>query len=349
MKKKQFLTLILSAFLFALSTPLSKILLDQNSPVFLAALFYLGNALGLLPLFHKSFFNELKGIKKEKADLLRLSLSVIFGGIIAPVALLIGIQKATAATASLFLNFEFLVTALIAYFFFHEHLGKRFILSCLAALSAGIIIALPQQHEVQLGLLFVIVACFSWGFDNNLAATMRSISPETNTIVKGIFGGLFNLTLYFSQGNIPSIAPLTLVGALAIGFISYGVSIVLYIRGAREVGAARSQMIFALNPFLSVLLSWIFLKEKFDAYFFAGLVLMILAAWIIYRENHEHAHDHNEEEHIHEHSHNDDHHFHEHHGEEKSLKHTHFHKHQSLKHHHPHYPDIHHRHSHDHK
>lgn len=347
MKQKNFFTLFLSAFLFALSTPISKFLLDKNDPVLLAALFYLGAALGLLPFFWKNFISELKGIKNEKSDFWRLPLSVLCGGILAPLSFLFGIKYANASTASLFLNFEVILTAFFAFIFFKEHLGKRFVLSTIVALAAGITLALPQTLEMQKGLLLVFTACVLWSLDNNLAATMRSISPETNTMVKGFVGGLVNLGLYLSSGT--SAGPLSLkvlVGALIVGAISYGYSIVLYIRGARLMGAARSQMIFALNPFIAILLSWIFLKENVDSYFMISLFLMFAGAVILYTERHEHEHHHEAEEHIHEHSHDDDHHFHQHEKMKKGERHTHAHKHETLHHQHPHYPDIHHRHEH---
>ncbi len=347
MKQKNFFTLLLSAFLFSLSTPISKKILDFNNPVLIAALFYFGAALGLLPLFWKNLISELKGIKKEKHDFWRLPLSILTGGLLAPLSFLFGIKYANASTASLFLNFQMIFTALLAFFLFREHLSKRFLFTSCIVLVAGLILFIPQTVEMQKGLIFVLIACLLWSFDNNLVATIRSISPETNTIMKGLVGGGVNFILYQGTKSAEESLSLPILAiALIVGAISYGHSIVLYIRGARLMGAARSQMIFGLHPFLAVLLSWIFLSETINFYFILSFVLMMAGAFILYTESHDHEHFHPAEEHTHEHAHNDHHHFHTHENLKKNERHTHKHSHQELKHSHPHYPDVHHRHEH---
>lgn len=347
MKQKNFFTLLLAAFLFSLSAPISKKLLDQNSPVLIAALFYFGAALGLLPLFWKNLISELKGINKEKNDCWRLPLSILTGGLLAPLCFLFGIKYANASAASLFLNFQMIFTAVFAFFLFKEHLSKRFLLSSLIVLVAGLILFIPQTMEMQKGLILVLLACLLWSFDNNLVATIRSISPETNTIMKGLFGGGINLILYQGTKEIGEELSLSVfVVALIVGAISYGYSIVLYIRGARIMGAARSQMIFGMHPFLAVILSWVFLNESLNIFFIISFILMMGGAFLLYTESHEHEHTHPEEEHIHEHHHHDGHHFHAHENLKKNERHTHKHSHSELKHSHPHYPDIHHRHEH---
>ena len=66
-----------------------------------------------------------------------------------------------------------------------------------------------------------------------------------------------------------------LVAALVIGMAGYGLSITLWVEGARDLGAARGQMIFAAAPFIGAALSWLALAEAIRV---TQLVAVVLAA-----------------------------------------------------------------------
>ena len=345
MQKKFFFTSLLAVLLFSLSTPVSKLLLKNIDPVALASLFYLGAAIFLIPFGYKDFPREFAHLKRNKRDVLRLLGATLFGGIIGPIALLYGIKMINATTSALLLNLETVATTILAYLFFKEVLSKRIIISSLLTLTAGFLLVLKNGFEFNLGGILIVIACFAWGFDNNFTATIEGISPKTNTILKGLMAGTFNLllALLLDSFNIP----LTLILlALLAGFITYGISIVLYISAARNIGATRSQIIFSSNPFLGVIISYLIFYETLNSQFFFALIMMATAIIVLYYETHEHNHIHQEEEHEHEHSHEDHHHYHSHDNTmiDSKTNHTHQHKHAKLIHSHFHYPDIHHRH-----
>jgi drug/metabolite transporter (DMT)-like permease len=52
-----------------------------------------------------------------------------------------------------------------------------------------------------------------------------------------------------------------LAAALAIGVAGYGVSITWWVEGARDLAAARAQVIFATAPFIGALGAWSVLDE----------------------------------------------------------------------------------------
>jgi len=341
-----FLKAFLAALLFGAATPLSKILLDTSiTPILLAALYYLGAALFLLPFSYKNLRYEYKYIKNNNRDLFRLLGAVIFGGVLGPVFLLYGIKNINAHSASLLLNFETVFTSILAWTFFKEHLGKRIILSSLLTLIAGSLLVIGVDFSINLGGILIFLACICWGLDNNFTATIEGISPTTNTVIKGFVAGTFNLIIAAIWFDIV-FEPLTILYGLIIGFLSYGLSIVLYISSARKIGAVRSQIIFAINPFFGSLLSFVLIADILELKFIIAFIVMIVAVLLIFSENHEHVHVHEEVEHTHEHHHDDDHHNHSHNDLSNFGNHTHMHKHKSTRHCHLHYPDTHHRHNH---
>ena len=89
--KRYIFIAIIATILFGASTPVGKILLSNISPFQLAGLLYLGAALGLLPflIWKKS---EIRICQIDKVNLHRLVGAICFGGIIAPVLLLFGLN-----------------------------------------------------------------------------------------------------------------------------------------------------------------------------------------------------------------------------------------------------------------
>jgi hypothetical protein len=154
-----------------------------------------------------------------------------------------------------------------------------------------------------------------------------------------------NLTLgLLADARIPAAA--RLAGALAVGLMGYGVSLVLYVRAMRDLGTARTGAYFSLAPFIGAALSIVLWHESVTPLLLAAAALMGFGLWLHLTEHHEHWHTHEPLEHTHAHVH-DEHHQHAHGPEDLPEEpHTHRHRHGPIRHAHPHYPDIHHRHSH---
>ena len=131
-----------------------------------------------------------------------------------------------------------------------------------------------------------------------------------------------------------------------MGALAYGASIILYIRGAQQLGATRSQMLFATAPFLGMILAWSLLGEPVLGVQLGAVVLLGAALLLLLTSHHAHEHHHPAVRHTHAHRHDDGHHTHEHPGLPPAAWHTHEHEHGALSHTHPHAPDLHHRHSH---
>ena len=62
---------------------------------------------------------------------------------------------------------------------------------------------------------------------------------------------------------------------MLVGAAGYGWSITLWVKGARELGAARGQVIFATAPFIGAAIAWFALSEPVTA---SQVLAAILAA-----------------------------------------------------------------------
>lgn len=333
---------LLSAALFGASTPASKLLLDDVGPLTLAGLLYLGAALATLPFAWSGGSATRRG---DPTNLRRLAGAVLFGGVLGPVALLVGLRTSASASVSLWLNLETTATALLAWTFFKENLGPRGWFANGLVVLAGVLLATPDGFTAAPAALLVVFACVCWGIDNNLTALIDGYTPEQTTFAKGAAAGAINLGLgVWLEGDMPGLV--TVCGGLVVGALAYGASIVLYIRGAQQLGATRSQMLFATAPFLGVLIAWLFLGEPVLPVQIAAALLMAGALWVLFADRHEHEHVHAAQAHTHAHRHNDGHHDHSHPDVPPDAWHTHEHEHGAVHHRHPHVPDLHHRHSH---
>jgi len=333
---------LLSAALFGITTPVNKFLLNGINPFLLAGLLYLGASAGLLPVI--LYRGELPLLLKlNRNNKIRLSGSIILGGILGPILILSGLKFSSASSVSLWLNLEMAATAVLGYLFFRDFLGIKGWSGVLLAFLSGLILSVNEGHSGFVSAILVGSACFCWGFDNHFTALIDGISAVQSTFIKGIFAGTVNAAAgYFLSDQ--SVSAGFIIYALMLGSVSYGISIVLYIISAQKLGAIRSQVLFSSAPFFGVFSRWFFLSEKISHLQIVSFSLFAVSIALMLFEKHEHYHQHEEVEHTHFHRHDDMHHDHYHHV--KVTSHEHMHKHKIAEHTHPHLPDMHHRHNH---
>jgi drug/metabolite transporter (DMT)-like permease len=337
-----------SAVLFGLSTPCAKALVGGTPPLLLAGLLYVGSFVGLTGV-RLSMRRSLRESPLSRGDLPWLAGAVVTGGVLGPVLLLWGLRAATASTASLLLNLEGVFTALLAWVVFHENVDRRIAVGFALIVAGGVVLSwtgpAAGPSSSSLGTLAIAAACLCWAIDNNLTQRISWADPLRVAAVKGAVAGSANLALATAAGaQWPSAG--TAVGALAVGFAGYGVSLSLYVLALRHLGTARTGAYFALAPFLGAAASLVLLREPADQRLVAAFGLMAAGVWLHLTETHEHSHSHDRLEHAHSHVH-DEHHEHDHvAGAREGEPHTHVHVHEGVTHRHRHYPDVHHRHRH---
>jgi drug/metabolite transporter (DMT)-like permease len=340
---------IAAAVLFGVSTPLAKLLLgDGVRPQLLAGLFYLGSGVGLsaVLLVRRVLGGGAGEARLRRTDLPQLAVAVILGGAVAPVLLMAGLARTTAASASLLLNLEGLVTMGIAWLVLRENVDRRLLIGAFAILAGAVLLSWTGGSvHPDTGALLVAGACVAWGIDNNVTRSLSRADPMQVTAVKGLVAGSANLALaLYTDAGIPSIP--TIAAAAVTGFFAYGVSLVLFVLALRNLGTARTAAYFSTAPFIGAALAVGLFAEPITGRLVGAGVLMGIGLYLHLREQHVHEHSHHEMEHEHRHVH-DEHHQHSHGpSDPPGEPHSHRHRHQPLTHRHPHFPDLHHRHGH---
>jgi drug/metabolite transporter (DMT)-like permease len=343
MRRRAIAYALLSAALFGASTPLAKIFVGSISPLALAGLLYLGSGIGLGAWL--LWRRPVAGLALRDAPW--LAGAIIAGGIVGPALLMYGLARTDAASASLLLNLEAVLTAALAWVVFRENVDRRIFAGMAAIVAGGALLSWQQVPNLRAltGPLLIAAACLAWALDNNFTRRVSGGDAVVLAALKGLVAGATNLALALAFGaRLP--APGALAAAGLLGLLGYGVSLVLFIMALRDLGTARTGAYFSIAPFFGAALALLLLGERPEPAFWLAAALMALGVWLHVTERHEHEHAHEPTLHTHEHVH-DLHHKHEHAGGwDGHEPHTHQHEHARLRHRHPHYPDLHHRHGH---
>lgn len=340
---------LLAALLFGASTPLAKLLLVQASPWVMAALLYLGSGLGLWLV---RWLRRSPAVRLERGEWRWLAGAVLAGGVVAPVLLMWGLASMPASGASLLLNAEGVLTALLAWFAFRENFDRRIALGMLAIVAGALVLSWPSAGAVEFSSLWptlaVLGACLGWALDNNLTRKVALSDASWLAMVKGLAAGATNLLLGWSLG-VPWPAWGVAASAALLGFISYGASLTLFVLALSQLGTARTGAYFSVAPFFGALLALGLLDEPLTGTLLLGGALMAIGVALHLTERHEHTHRHVAMDHDHEHTHDDgdDHHAHQHDSPfAPGTRHSHRHHHAGVTHSHAHFPDAHHQHDH---
>lgn len=337
-----------SAALFGASTPFAKALLGNVAPWLMAGLLYLGVGIGLgaYRLVGHLRRNDRREAPLRRGDFGWLVAVVLFGGVAGPLLLMLGLTTTPASAAALLLNLESLATLGIAWLVYRENVDLRIGIGAAAILLGAALLSWDGGDlAVSPGALAIAGACLCWGIDNNLTRKLSAADPVQIAMIKGLAAGTANIALSLMLGD-PLPPPLIAAQAMAIGFIGYGVSLVMFIYGLRHLGAARTGAYFSLAPFIGAAISVLAFGESASPMLLIAGLLMALGLYLHLAERHEHDHEHDALAHEHAHAH-DEHHRHDHADDDPAGEpHSHWHRHAPLRHRHPHYPDLHHRHGH---
>jgi len=275
---------LLAAAFYAINTPLSKLLLNNVPATFMAAFLYLGAGVGvgIMYLFH--WHNEDRAERLTKKDL-PYTIGMIVLDILAPIFLMLGIKYGTAANASLLGNFEIVATTLIACLAFKEAVSKRLWAAIGMITLSSILLSFEGAGSFRFsyGSVLVLLATACWGLENNCTRSISDKSTYEIVVLKGVFsgGGAFVIAL-ISGEKLPEIR--YILPAMLLGFVAYGMSIFLYIRAQRDLGAAKTSAYYAVAPFVGAFLSFVILGEKLTIVYFAALIIMIAGTVFVVKD-----------------------------------------------------------------
>lgn len=272
-----------AAALYAINIPVSKVLLQYVEPAMMAAFLYLGAGVGLFA------YGILSGERERRESLTRAELPYTVGMVVldiaAPVLLMFGLKYTSSANASLLNNFEIVATAAIAALVFREALSRQLALAIVLVTAASIALSFEGEgsFRFQFGSLLVLGAACCWGLENNCTRMLSSKSSVQITTIKGIFSGLGSLLVACLAGeSLPR--GIWLPAVAALGFVSYGMSIHLYIKAQKELGAARTSAYYSVAPFLGAAFGMALLGERPGVQFYIGLTVMLAATVLMIRD-----------------------------------------------------------------
>lgn len=288
---------VLAAVFYAINMPFSKLLLTKIEPTFMAAFLYFGAGIGIGIIYLLGKGRRKNPEEKLTRRELPFTVGMIALDIAAPIFLMVGLTSATSANASLLNNFEIVATSIIALFVFKEVISVRLWAAVSLITLSSMLLSFEDMSSLQFsyGSVFILAAAICWGLENNCTRKISSKSTFQIVILKGIFSGLGSFLVALIQGErMPKIT--FAAYAMLLGFVAYGLSIFLYVRAQKELGAAKTSAYYAIAPFVGALLSFIILKESINEYYLISLVIMLAGSALVVVDtmimNHSHLHTH---------------------------------------------------------
>ena len=272
---------ILAAALYALNTPLSKLLLDDIGPDMLAGLLYLGAGAGMLIIW----LLQGKGAKNSEERLSREDLpytaAMVVLDIAAPILMMTGLGLTSPANASLLNNFEIVATSVIALAVFGEKIKARLWAAIVLITASSMLLTAGDESSLDfsIGSVFVLLACTCWGIENNCTGKLSRKNPIEIVVVKGLGSGTGAFIIALISGeSLPS--PSAVIPALLLGLASYGLSIFFYVYAQRYLGAARTSAYYAVSPFIGTAISLLIFRTLPSPLFITALLMMAAGAWL---------------------------------------------------------------------
>lgn len=281
----------LAAALYALSTPLSKVLLAEVPSNMMAALLYLGAGFGMAAVWlgRAALRASAGGQGRPSGEEGRLRrddapyvVAMVVLDVAAPLLLMAGLARAEASNVSLLNNFEIVATSVIALLAFGERVAPRVWAGIAVITVSCALLSLEGDGALRfsVGSLAVLGACLCWGVENNCTNRLSGRDPVQVVVVKGLGSGTGAMAVALVAGDaLP--AWHAALPALALGFVAYGLSILLYVSAQRGLGAARTSAYYAVSPFVGAGLSLALFRTPLAPTFVAALALIGLGAWLV--------------------------------------------------------------------
>ena len=277
---------LIAGTLFGLCVPFSKVLIGDVEPIMMAGLLYAGATIGTGTWFmlRRRILPKRILPKMQRRDLLYLMGSTAFGAIAAPILLMVGLKWTAGSDASLLLNLEGVMTAIIAVALFQDRGGHRLWFALAAMTGASTIISYtPGGGFGGNGALLIVLAMLCWGIDNNFMQRISRLDPVRMSTIRSAIAATFSLSLAMILYGPPEWA-MAFLFAMIIGAVSYGLSNVLFFVGLRYLGSSRTSTLFSIGPYAAAMAAIPLLGEPVTVQLFIAGVLMAAGTFLLTRE-----------------------------------------------------------------
>lgn len=277
---------LVSAFFYGVSVPFVKILEVGLSATWVSALLYTGAGIAMILLacgLRVGHRRDALGGKPLGIRQIPLLAIMVLLNTASAVALVAGIALSSAAAASLLGNLEIVATVVLAWIIFREPITKRFIGALIFITLSGFLLGWEGDGGLlSPGAILIMLACVFWGFENNCTRALSEYDVIAVTRVKGFFTGASSAVLTFIIGD--SVGLDNVLSLLAVGAVSYGVSIALYIWAQRLIGAARTSNFYSIAPFIGVAASWLLFGIDTSPIFWVACAFAIIGVVLTWQD-----------------------------------------------------------------
>ena len=281
LNRKAVIFAVLAAALYALSTPFSKVIMNEIPPSFMAGFLYLGAGTGMLitNAFRK---DEAASVKAFSHSDIPYLIGMVVLDIIAPIMLMLALTSSPAANISLINNFEIVATSVIALIIFREKISGKLWTGIILITVASIMLSFEGTESLVFTKysVFALIACVAWGFENNCTRKLSSGDSIKIVVIKGLGSGIGAIIVAVCAGEQISLS-VNILYALLLGFVAYGLSVFFYIKAQKELGAAKTSAYYAVSPFIGALLSLIIYRSLPDLLFLLSCMIMAIGTVIV--------------------------------------------------------------------
>ena len=281
LNRKAVIFAVLAAALYALSTPFSKVIMNEIPPSFMAGFLYLGAGTGMLitNAFRK---DEAASVKTFSHSDIPYLIGMVVLDIIAPIMLMLALTSSPAANISLINNFEIVATSVIALIIFREKISGKLWTGIGFITIASIMLSFEGIESLTFTRqsVYALIACLAWGFENNCTRKLSSGDPMKIVVIKGLGSGIGAIIVALCAGE-QLVASALIIYALLLGFIAYGLSVFFYIKAQKELGAAKTSAYYAVSPLIGALLSLIIYRSIPDLLFLLSCMIMVIGTVIV--------------------------------------------------------------------
>ncbi|QRN97135.1 EamA family transporter [Archangium violaceum] len=173
-------------------------------------------------------------------------------------------QRAPAGIGAITNSMAVLFTALVAFLFYGERIGKRRAVALFAGFAGVVVLASGKVGGASIGWAVAAgtTAAFLYGIGANMVRRHLTGLPA-GAVAAATLSCAALLMLPFAVATWPShpIPVVSWLSAAALGVICSGIAYTLYYRLIQRVGAARAVTVTYLVPLFGVAWGWLMLGE----------------------------------------------------------------------------------------
>jgi drug/metabolite transporter (DMT)-like permease len=279
-----YISVLFAAILFGSVFSVAKVPLATIDPLALTAVVYTISGVALIPFAKASFTFQ------TRDDYFYVIVVTIFGGVLAPLLLMYGLQQTAASTAAILTNGEIVFTIILSSIFFGEKPHGRIGLFAVILVVIGLVIATTEDLKAletiiqfNAGNIMILASMFMWAVDNNVSRRLTSgASPAKIAMVKSLAGGLALLAIALALGKGSIITGIKfdmwiLIGGMSIA--GFGGALLLFLEGIKRIGTVRTMSMFSLTPIFGIAIAALALGESITV--FQGIATGLIIVGII--------------------------------------------------------------------